>query len=60
MLDANERTLDEQLMAANFVSPDGFTTPVGLLLAGNDVLDHLRGAYVQFLRFDGEELSDKF
>ena len=58
VLDANERSVEQQLMAANFLAPDGHATPTGLLFAGSDPLDHLSGAYAQFIRFEGMELSD--
>ena len=61
VLDANGRSLEEQLAATKMiVSPDDpVPTVLGLLVFGNRTLDYLPGAYIQFLRVAGNELTDE-
>ena len=55
----NEREYRQKLSSLRLVSPDeAIPTAVGLLAIGRDPLRFLPGAYVQFLRIDGLELSD--
>lgn len=60
VLEAKGRSIEEQLAALKFVVlPDRpVPTNVGLLVAGKSPQDFLPGAYVQFLKLDGCELSD--
>jgi ATP-dependent DNA helicase RecG len=59
VLQENGRPVEQQLASLRFVTPTTFQpTPTGLLIAGRDPEQHLPGSYVQFLRFDGTELSD--
>lgn len=60
ILVANDRSLNEQLAATKMiVALDQPTaTVLGLLTIGKYPQDFLPGAYVQFLRIDGRELSD--
>jgi ATP-dependent DNA helicase RecG len=58
VLEENHRALLQQLSALRLVTPDGVPTVVGILVLANDPLRFLPGAYVQFVRFDGTELSD--
>ena len=60
VLDANNRTYEERLASCKMiVSPDETTpTVLGLLSIGKSPQDFLPGAYVQFLRIDGVELTD--
>lgn len=60
ILVANDRSLNEQLAATKMiVALDQPTaTVLGLLTIGKNPQDFLPGAYVQFLRIDGRELSD--
>ena len=57
VLDANDRTREEQLAATKMVasSDDPVPTVLGLLVLGKNPQDFLPGAYVQFLRFNGTE-----
>lgn len=61
ILDANERTLEEQLavtkMIASVDEPAG--TVMGILVLGKNPQDFLPGAYVQFLKIDGNDLTDE-
>lgn len=60
ILVANDRSLNEQLASTKMiVALDQPTaTVLGLLTIGKNPQDFLPGAYVQFLRIDGRELSD--
>ncbi len=54
MLEANERSREEQLAATKMTMSAGDPTPtvLGLLVLGTNPQDFLPGAYVQFLRID--------
>lgn len=56
----NGRTLEELLASVRFVTPDPeyIPTVVGVLTVGIDPRQYVPGAYVQFLRVDGTELTD--
>ncbi len=60
ILEQNHRTLEQQLAAMRFISTENppEVTVLGVLVAGKDPRHFIPGAYVQFIRFDGEELSD--
>jgi ATP-dependent DNA helicase RecG len=53
VLEANGRTIQEQLAALRFLSRDGTPTVSAMLLFGKDPSYWIPGAYVQFLRFVG-------
>ena len=54
-LAANDRTAEQRLAAAKMIvsASDPVPTVAGILVLGKRPLDHLPGAYVQFLRVDG-------
>ena len=56
-LAANDRTAEERLATAKMIvsAEDPVPTVAGLLVLGKRPLDHLPGAYVQFLRVGGNE-----
>lgn len=60
ILDSNNRSYEEQLASCKMIiSPEEATpTVLGLLALGKNPQDFLPGAYIQFLRIDGTELSD--
>jgi ATP-dependent DNA helicase RecG len=60
VLKENNRTYIERLASCKMiVSPDDATpTVLGILTLGKTPQDYLPGAYVQFLRIDGNELTD--
>jgi ATP-dependent DNA helicase RecG len=60
VLEANERSYAERLAAAKMIaSPDEpMPTVAGILVIGTSPRDFLSGAYVQFLRIAGTELSE--
>ncbi len=59
-LEANQRTLEHQLVAAKFAHPGHPARPtlLGVLAVGKTPTDWAPGAYVQFLRIDGLALGD--
>lgn len=59
IVEENEREVEQQLASLRFVStdPPHHPTAAGLLVIGKTPADFIPGAYVQFLRIDGEELS---
>jgi len=60
ILEANERTSEERLTATKMITPgdEGTPTVLGILVIGKRPQDFLPGAYLQFLRIDGNELAD--
>ncbi|MFW6106767.1 MAG: ATP-binding protein [bacterium] len=58
-LDQNHRTMQQQLASLRFVTTNGRSTPtvVGILTLGKSPADLIAGAYVQFLRIDGTDLT---
>ena len=60
ILDANERSINEQLAATKMVGSEGEPTPtvLGLLVLGKNPQDFIPGAYVQFLKLAGIEITD--
>ena len=60
ILEANERTLEERLAATKMIASanERIATVLGILVLGKNPQDFLPGAYVQFLKIDGKELTD--
>lgn len=58
VLAQNERTTEQQLASARFLGPDGHPTVTGVLTLGYEPTRFVPGAYVQFLRLDGTDLTD--
>ena len=60
ILEANERTPEERLTATKMITPGDEKNPtvLGILVIGKTPQDFLPGAYLQFLRVDGNELTD--
>jgi ATP-dependent DNA helicase RecG len=60
VIEQNERTLEDQLVASRFAHPGPPVVPtvLGLLTVGKTPTDWIPGAYVQFLRIDGTALGD--
>ena len=61
ILDANERTLEEQLAVTKMIASvdEPVCTVMGILVLGKNPQDFLPGAYVQFLKIDGDDLTDE-
>jgi ATP-dependent DNA helicase RecG len=57
ILEANGRTLQQRLTSLRLATTDGVPTNAGLLLLGIEPTRYIPGAFVQFLRVDGEDLS---
>lgn len=58
VLEQNTRSAEDKLKALRFLTPDGMPTVLGILVIGKEILDFIPGAYVQFLRLEGTELTD--
>ena len=54
----NDRSVPEQLASLHLASPDAVPNVAGLVTLGIDPTTFVKGAYVQFLRIDGTELTD--
>lgn len=59
VLAENGRTREEQLRALRLADPLGRPTVTGLLVVGKEPQAWLPGAYIQALRIDGTELTDR-
>jgi ATP-dependent DNA helicase RecG len=60
ILEQNQRSTEQQLAAMRFATVELQPQPtvLGLLVVGKDPRQFLPGAYVQFLRIEGTELTD--
>jgi ATP-dependent DNA helicase RecG len=60
VLARNNRTFEEQALAMKFahVGPPASATVLGVLAVGKEPTDWIPGAYVQFVRFEGRQLTD--
>jgi ATP-dependent DNA helicase RecG len=59
VLEQNGRTVEQQLASLRFlIGPDDVPSIVGIIALGKSPADFVPGAYVQFLRLDGTELTD--
>ncbi|MDB9496874.1 ATP-binding protein [Spirulina major CS-329] len=60
VLEANQRSLTQQLISVRFTTPEPECHPtvLGILVIGNDARQFIPGNYIQFLRIDGTELGD--
>ncbi len=58
VLEANQRTVAQQLAAARLADRDGTPTATGVLLCASDPEVWLPGAWTQFLRIEGTGLDD--
>lgn len=58
VLAENHRPLEQQLASLRFLTKNGIPNVAAVLLFAKDPLRWLPGAYVQFLRLDGPELTD--
>jgi ATP-dependent DNA helicase RecG len=57
VLEENHRSIQEQLAALHLIARNGAPTYAALLLLGKTPRSWLPGAYVQFVRLDGEDLT---
>jgi len=58
VLRENHRPLEQQLQALRLLTPSGSVTASAVLLVGIDPRRHFPGAYIQFLRIGGVNLTD--
>lgn len=60
LIEENQRTLEQQLASLRFTTATSpiQATNLGILVIGNDPREFIPGAYIQFLRIDGTELTD--
>ena len=60
ILEANERASEERLVATKMIAAvdEPTATVLGILVLGKNPQDFLPGAYLQFLRIDGSDLTD--
>ena len=60
VLKENDRSLEQQLMALRFTASETplYPTVLGILVVGKTPSEMIPGAYLQFLRIDGTELTD--
>jgi ATP-dependent DNA helicase RecG len=60
VLAENERSIEEQLASVRFATAarPPIPTALGILVSGRDPRQFVPGAYVQFLRIEGTELTD--
>jgi ATP-dependent DNA helicase RecG len=58
VLDENKRSSEDQLRALRLLDADGRPTVLGVLVLATDPRRFVPGAYVQFLRVDGTNLTD--
>lgn len=56
-LTANDRTLDQRLLALRLIRPGGVPTTAAILMFGKTPTEFFPGAYVQVLRVSGTELT---
>ncbi len=58
----NNRTIEQKLSTLRFATPAGTEPPkptvLGLIVAGKDVIGYVAGAYIQFRRIEGTDLTD--
>lgn len=57
VLRENHRSVAEQLTALHLASPDAIPTVTGLLVLGDTPATFIKGAYVQFIRFGGDDVT---
>jgi ATP-dependent DNA helicase RecG len=57
VLAANNRTVEQRLASLRLATLDGEVTNAGLLIVGVAPTEYLPGAYLQFLRVDGDDLT---
>lgn len=60
VMQQNQRSLEHQFVAAKFaqLGPPTRPTMLGLLTVGRSPTDWIAGAYIQYVHFDGKQLTD--
>ena len=57
-LEENERERQEQMRALRLIAPEGLPTATAILVLGKDPGGWFPGSYIQFVRYDGENVTD--
>jgi ATP-dependent DNA helicase RecG len=57
VIEENGRPLDQQLASIRLTDPFGVPTALGLLVVGFDPSGYIPGAYIQFVRYQGQDLD---
>lgn len=59
VLAENQRSIKQQLVSLRFTSlePESYPTSLGILVTGKEPRQFIPGFYIQFVRFDGTELT---
>ena len=58
VLAKNQRGVAEQLLALRLTTQEGLLTVTAVLMLGSDPQRWVPDAYIQFVRFDGQEMTD--
>jgi len=61
ILEQNQRSIEQQIVSVRFtnsIKPPIYPTNLGVLVVGKDPRQFVPGAYIQFLRIEGTELTD--
>ena len=58
VLEENDRNIEEQLQALRLTAQDKIPTVTAILILGNDPQYWFPGAYIQFVRYAGDEVTD--
>lgn len=58
VLAQNQRTVVQQLSSLRFLTKEGIPNVSSVIVLGKDPLSWISGAYIQFLRLDGKDLTD--
>lgn len=60
ILNENQRSIEQQLVSLRFATSgtDLHPTSLGILVVGKEPRQFIPGSYIQFIRFDGTELTD--
>ena len=58
VLEENDRNTEEQLQALQLTAQDKTPTVTAILILGNDPQHWFPGAYIQFVRYAGDEVTD--
>jgi ATP-dependent DNA helicase RecG len=54
----NERSIEQQMRALGLLGPGNHPTVLGILVCGKDPRSWLPGAYVQFVRYPGNQIGE--
>lgn len=60
ILEENQRSIEQQLASLRFITPEpnSYPTALGIFVCGKEARQFIPGFYIQFIRFDGNQLTD--